>query len=370
MGSLITSPIHKGETPKLTLGELSGKEFPEIETPILYSWRVDLEGSRTFAHVKELKVFFKFSDTEKVSIKEITPEREREEKANLTLSLIPNFVSVSFPLNDKQVTGIKTPEGGDWTFFDIALPDKPILSLWGYLVVEFQRAAEGKRVSVRMQIEPDFYYKRRILKSERPQHKPVIEYLDVSANTKTIRPYDPKIGKPTLDNPDEERIREYDWKGAEGILKKKPGIRNVALRTETFSLLLSRLQEKIPPEEYSEVMRRAGFKIGENFVDDMMHKDIKLTPNEWSDYDSAAGMGRYKFPKDKDEPQVIEVKNSFIAYDRHSEKPVCDFFCGYFEGGLGKIYGKRFIVTEEKCIAQEGVHSCVFKMREAKNTQA
>lgn len=369
MSNLITRPIHSGDLPKVVLAELLGDESPEIEKPILYRWRVDLEGSRKFTHVRELKVVFKFTDKE-VSIREFAPKREQEEKATLTISLIPNIASVSLPFAYDTVTGRQTAEGVEWFYYGISLPDKPVSTLSGLLVAEFQRATKGKKISVQMVIEPIFYGKK-LFRSNSPARQPAIESTLVSDHTKDIRPHD--TDSPKLIS-DDKGMQYYEWEILEGILKKDPGIRNVALRTETFSLILSGLREKIHPEKYQEAMRSAGFKTGENFVEDMASRGQELKPEEWSDYDSAAGMGRFSFcdkdgniTKDKDELQKIKVKNSFIAYDRHSDEPVCDFFCGYFEGGLGKIYNEKFIVTEEECQAQGG-DFCVFTVRKAKNT--
>jgi predicted hydrocarbon binding protein len=370
MSNLITKPIHSGELPKIVLAELLGDESPEIEKPILYSWRINLEGSRKFAHVREVKVVFKFTDKE-VSIREFAPKREQEERATLTINLIPNVASVSIPITDDKVTGRQTAEGVEWIFYDIPLPDRPVSTLSGLLVAEFQRATRGKKISVQMAIEP-FFYGKKLFRSKSPTRQPAIESTLVSDHTKDIRPRD--TDSPKLIS-DDEGIQDYKWERWEGILKKDPGIRNVALRTKTFSLLLSSLREKIPPEKYQKAMWSAGFKIGENFVEDMAYRDRELTPEEWSNYDAAAGMGRFSFydkdgdiTNDKDELQKIEVKNSFIAYGRHSNEPVCDFFCGYFEGGgLGKIYNEKFIVTEEECTAQ-GADFCVFKVRKAENT--
>lgn len=371
MDNLIEKRIEDVDDLKLALSELLGEKFPEIGKSSTYSWKIDLKGNKKFT-LLDVKIKFEFSDKNIVTIRKIKPQSEEEKKGTILFSPIPGYLSVSAPLKIQKIITEPIPGGAKYTFFGINLPDTPEVRLEGELEVEFLKGAEEKEISVQMLIAPSFYrLKYWKWKKEHPDRQPYISYDLVTKHTKAIKPYDGKLGKPSSAKPDEERIQEYNWETKKGVLIKQPGIRNVALRTETFALILSYLQNSIDLDKYREVMHNAGFKIGETFMNDIMDKTGKMFQlTEWRDYDSAAGMGRYEFKKDEEgKLRQIVIENSFIAYDRSSNEPVCDFFCGYFEGGLKRIYGKSFFVKEEKCIAKNDL-SCVFEVSDPATAHA
>lgn len=360
---LLDEPIRFGDAPSVILADLSGWARPRIDKPIAYKWRIDLKGSKQCTCLRELKVSLKFSDNSLVTTREIKPSRsEVEEKATLTFSIIPNFIQATLPVTDNKFIGRITPEGAEWIYKDIDLPEALSQSIIGGIVVEFFERADGKKVKIGMRVEPDFC-KKSITGWKSVPNQPIIEYQNVMEHCSDIIPYNPIYGPSSYDSPDEERIQEYEWVIDEGILKKMPGIRNVALRAETLAILFKEIQKSLPEERYREVMRAIGKKTGENFIANLENRlKRKLTLKEVSDYDSAAGMGRYIF-HDTQELHKIELKNSFIAYGygMQSKQPVCDWFAGYFEGMLEMLNNQRFFVTEEECIAR-GDPFCTFNV--------
>ncbi len=347
----------------MSLAELSGDTRPPVDNVIHYSWRVNLVGTKEYDRIEHLKISFCFSCDGQpaenlVSIREIVPMRESEEKAKISLTILP-LVQVSLPVIDERVIGRICPEGAEWQYLNIELPNSLSICVMGAVAVAFQNVADSRKFRIGVHIEPSFCGKQYGLRVKRPQNQPRIASHMVSNICKDIIPYDPVLGRRSLDSPDTERILEYDWEIDEGILKKAPGIRNVALRAETLSLWLSELRENMKYEDYERGSRAAGKRIGKSFIDNIERTlNRKLTLEEWSDYDSAAGMGKFIF-HGSPRPERIVVKNSFVAYNRKSNTPVCEWLSAYFEGALEAIFKMSFSVLEKECIAK-GDQNCVF----------
>lgn len=360
---ILDKPVRAGDAPSVIIGDLSGLTRPKINELMAYTWRIDLKGSKQCTCLRTLKVSLRFSDNNLFSVREIRPSKnEVEEKATLTFTLIPNVIQATLPVTDDKFTGRITPEGAEWVYKNIHLPEALSQSIIGGLIVEFYDRADGKRIKIGMRVEPDFG-KKCITGWKSVPNQPVIECQTVMDHCSDIIPFNPIYGCPSPTAPNKERVQEYEWVVDEGILEKAPGIRAVALRTETLSILFKEIQRSLSEEQYRKIMRNIGKKTGANFINNL--KDYlkrKPTLKEVSDYDSEAGLGRYIF-HNAQELQKIEVKNSFIGYgyELQSKQPVCDWFVGYFEGILEQLNNQRFSVTEEECIAK-GDPSCIFNV--------
>jgi predicted hydrocarbon binding protein len=372
---LIDDSIQVGKAPSLALDLLAGTRRPEIGKPTEYIWRVGYKGSTKYTYLKKLKVSLTFQPKPPFVIKEIIPSEKEVKKGEVQAALEFRFATLSsgfkaiFPLNIKEISTKITPEGAEWIFNDIQLPEDLYDCISGGIAVDFLEEADAKKFKIGMRIEPEFCRKGIFgMGYKFSPDQPRIEHLTVADHCKDVIPYDPKYGPSSYDSPDKERIHEYAWEIEEGILKrgilgKKSEIRIVGLRAKTLSILFKEIQKSLPEGRNREFMRATGREIGKSFVSDA-EKCLGQKPSlkQWSDVDSIAGMGKFSF-YDAQNLQTIEVKNSFIAYDGPlSEKPVCDWLAGYFEGVLEKLSNERFVITEEKCIA-EGASRCIFSVR-------
>ena len=344
------------------LYNLFGEESPQVNSLQAYVWKVQLKCGKEYSYVEELQIDFSFVDhldTAHFSLEDYVPQREREEIATLTLTPIPQ-ISVSIPISHEKIHTSKTPSKITWIFKDINLQDSHDFSktFEGAVGVKFSSKSAYHHIFIAMTVIPKFSKKRYFRKLEYCISPPKIEAKNVKDECKPIVPWDPKRGEADRDNP-MKRIFKYDYIIDQGTLYKGD-IRNVSLRAKTLAIFFNTLKTGLSEDLYYKSAKNAGREVGKNFVEEL-EKVLGHRPTikEWFDYDSSAGMGRFEMNDEKD---TIIVENSFTAYEIKSDKPICSFLEGYFEGILPEIRGKaNIIVTETKCIAK-GDKECVFKI--------
>ena len=345
---------------------VSGEARPEINEINEYRWRLSVSGNNKYHHIKELRVDFSFVnhlDTTHVEISDYIPRKETKELAIMNVSLVPKTISVSVPINrDKIITEQSSSKIG-WIFKDIDLSKSETATetFEGVVTARFYPESIDKRIVVAMNVVPDFYEKNIFRRRKSCPSSPRIVDKEVKENCTQIIPGDPAIGIAGDARPDNERILKYTYIIDQGILEKGLGekaIRNVSLRAETLAIFFDVLKNGLVEESYYKLSKDAGKHVGTNFVKDL-EKILGHRPTikEWFEYDATAGMGRFEM---NDEKNAIIVKNSFTAYKIESDKPVCCFLEGYFEGILTEIFRKpNIIVTETHCIAK-GDKECIF----------
>ena len=352
----------------LELYQLSGEARPKINEINTYRWVLSVRGNNRYPHIEELRVDFSFVnqlDTAHIELIDYIPRREKEEKANLTLSMVPQIITVSIPISLEKIRTEKSASKIEWIFKDINLSESEIMtkSFEGAVSARFYPKSVDKRVIIAMNVIPLFCKKKIPFRKKPCSSPPKIEANEVKEICTEIIPGDPDRGYADLGRPNNERILEYKYIIDQGILEKgmgKKAIRNVSLRAKTLAIFFKKLKNDLPADLYYKSTKAAGKEVGKNFVNDL-EKVLGHVPTflEWFDYDSSAGMGR--FDKTPEEDAII-VENSFTAYEIESDKPVCSFLEGYFEGILPKILEKaNVIVTETNCIAK-GDKKCVFKI--------
>lgn len=350
------------------LYQLSGEARPEINEIKTYRWALLIRGNNKYPRIEELRVDFSFVnqlDTAHVELIDYIPRREKEEKAILTLQIVPQIISVSIPLSQEKIRTERSASKIEWIFNNVDLSESETMTkpFEGVVSARFYPESIDKRITIAMNVIPLFCKKKIPFGKVYCPSPPKIEAKEVKENCTEIIPGDPERGYASFNRPDNERILEYTYIIDQGILEKgtgKEAIRNVSLRAKTLAIFFNKLKNDLPEDSYYKSTKAAGKEVGENFIKDLEKVlSHKPTLTEWFDYDSSAGMGRFEISDEKD---VIVVENSFTAYEIESDKPVCCFLEGYFEGILPKILGKaNIIVTETNCKAK-GDKKCIFKI--------
>jgi predicted hydrocarbon binding protein len=357
---------------KVELYQLSGEARPKINEINTYRWALLVRGNNRYPHIEALRVDFSFVnqlDTAHVELEDYIPRREEVEKANLTLSVVPQIISVNIPISHEKIRTERSASKIEWIFNNIKLSESETMSkvFEGVVSARFFPESIDKRITISMNVIPIFCKKKIPFRMNPCPSPPKIEAKEVKENCTEIIPGDPERGYAGFDRPDNERFLTYRYIIDQGILEKgtgKEAIRNVSLRAKTLSTFFDKLRRNMPLSDdlYHKNMKAVGREIGADFVNELETiLSRKPTLEEWSDYDASAGMGRFKIIDKK----KIVAKNSFNAYKNPSDKPVCvcSFLEGYFEGILKEIWGTTVIVTEISCIGK-GDKECVFKIEE------
>lgn len=348
------------------LYQLSGEARPEINEINAYRWALLVRGNNKYPHIEELRVDFSFVnqvDAGHIELIDYIPRREKEEKAILTFRIAP--ISVSIPINQEKIRTERSVSKIEWIFKDLNLSESETMTkvFEGVVSARFYPESMDKRITIAMNVIPLFCKKKILFRTEKCTSPPKIEANEVKEKCTEIISGNPERGYASFNRPANERILEYKYIIDQGILEKgeeEKAIRNVSLRAETLAIFFNALKNDLPEESYYKSIKTAGKEVGENFMK-ALEKVLghKPTHTECFDYDSSAGMGRFEMTDEKD---AIIVENSFTAYKIESDKPVCCFLEGYFEGILPKILGKtNIIVTETNCIAK-GDKNCIFKI--------
>jgi predicted hydrocarbon binding protein len=353
---------------KVELYLISGEARPEINEIKTYRWALLIRGNNKYPRIEELRVDFSFVnqlDTAHVELVDYIPQREKEEKAILTLSMVPQIVSVNIPISQEKIRTERSASKIEWIFNNVDLSESETMTkpFEGVVSARFYPESIDKRITIAMNVIPLFCKKKIPFGKVYCPSPPKIEAIEVKENCTEIIPGDPERGYASFSRPDNERIFEYKGITDQGILEMRMGkgtLRNVSLRAKTLAIFFNKLKNDLPEDLYRTLVKDAGREVGKNFVKEsekvLGHKP---TIEEWFFYDSSGGMGRFEITDKKD---AIIVKNSFNAYEIKSDKPVCNFLEGYFEGILPEVLGKpNIIVTEINCIAK-GDKECIFKI--------
>ncbi len=343
--------------------ELFGPTTPQIDKIHDYRWNLKIQGNKRNQYIKEMDVKFYFEGARPTAleIKEYIPTDTKTELTIVDVNI--TILTVHIPIVKEKIDVDKVDSAIKWNFKDIDLGKSDTFSelFEGVVTVIFSSDSKNEPLKIAMEIKPTFYKKYVPILGPRTlcMHTPIITLSDVTTKSKDITPYDPKDGKPG-DTPN-TRIYNYQYSIDDGVLKKGE-IRNVSLRAETLSRFFDKLRRSLPGNQCSKIIKEAGKEIGQNFIGDLKTKILnksKISADEWVYYDSSAGMGRFEVDKNF---KFIDVKNSFNAFNIHSDEPICHFLEGYFEGVLSILLEKEVSIDEVYCIAK-GDEVCRFKIK-------
>lgn len=362
MNDLIRDAI-KAERKNLKIDVLCifGESSPEIGKRHTYKWALKVTGNKNYRYIKELIIDINFYPEKEnyLHIIECRPEDESIDVGTFSIQG-PGGIGFNKPISIKKASCITKSTKASWIFNDINLNKNELFeeTIKGELDVEFTSDSKYGEVGFGISIMPTFV-KRKYYFRKYSFDGLSIDAFNVKDKCAKILPYDPVMGKPVEDSIN-KRIFKYTYYTEEGILLKG-AVRNVSLRAETLSNFLKYLRDHHKNEsECIKTFREAGRHIGSIFIFDFENKVLKRKAKiqDWIDYDSSAGMGRFLVDVRR---KKIEVKNSFEAFNISSDKPVCCFLEGYFEAILSTIYNKNITVCEEECIAK-GNKICTFKI--------
>lgn len=352
---------------KVDLYHIIGEARPKINEVNAYRWALEIRGSNKYHIIEELRVDFSFVNQiifPHINLIDYIPKRETTDITELTLSVPGGFISVKIPIREEKIKTEVTKSKIEWIFNDVDLSESETMTkvFEGVVIAEFFPQTIDTKINIEMNVIPIFSKRKILFGKEKLPSPPKIDASEVKMNCTEIIPGDPVRGIPDLNRPDNERIFVSRYIIDQGILEKgieNAAVRNVSLRARTLSMLFEKLRTGLP-ENYYKLIKDAGEEVGKNFIGEL-GKILGHMPTieEWIDYDSSAGMGRFKMSPEKD---AVIVKNSFNAYEIKSNKPACIFLEGYFKGILQEIFRKpKIIVTETSCIAK-GDKECVFKI--------
>ena len=324
-----------------------GDSSPDIRKTHTYNWALKVEGNNKYSHVQEMSVEFSFNPPNEnfFQIMECIPTEKTDKLADIRLNA--PILSVEIPIRKDKIKFEKiSPVNVKWIFKDFSLLENGSFNktFHGILTVKFTKESREREFKIWTRITPKFCEKKLYFRREYHLDSPKINYDEVMAASEKIIPFDPE----------NVEILGYKFIIDEGILKKGH-VRNVALRAETISYFFDYLRKNqdIGKEKCKQIIKEAGKITGQNFINEFENKILKHTPTieEWVDYDSTAGMGRFKVDEYR---QYITVKNSFVAYKIKSEdEPVCHFLEGYFEGILPTLLKEKVSISEIDCIAKD-----------------
>lgn len=361
---LETGHIRHGDEDLYIKLELFGSTRPQIDKIHDYRWNLKIKGNKNNQYIKEMNVKFSFEGAKPTAleIREFIPTKTKTELMTVDVNILTT-ISVHIPITQDKITVDKVDSAIKWNFRDIDLGRSDTFSelFEGVVTAIFSSDSKNEPIKIAMEIQPAFYKKK--IPIIGPWNvcvnTPIIKPIDVTNKCKDIIPYDPIEGKPGST----PIIKIYDYLYTDNGILKKGEIRNVSLRAESFSRFFDKLRRSLPENQCSKILKEAGKEIGQNFIGDLKTKILnksKISVDEWASYDSSAGMGRFEVDKNF---KIVTVKNSFNAFNTHSDKPVCHFLEGYFEGILSILLEKEVSINEIYCIAK-GDEVCRFEINE------
>jgi predicted hydrocarbon binding protein len=163
---------------------------------------------------------------------------------------------------------------------------------------------------------------------------------------------------------------------------------NVALRAYTVQRILRHVEQALGEGASSQLLRQAGRDCGESFAQELRAELIQLGENSivksgktsetfrkkldlWARYDSSTGMGVFDVSHVVLDGNLLKgrivIRNSFLAFDRHTESHTCSFLEGYIEGVVLHLVDVDTTVRETSCSSITGNGECVFEF--AKSAQ-
>ncbi len=159
---------------------------------------------------------------------------------------------------------------------------------------------------------------------------------------------------------------------------------NIAMRVETFHLMLDALLQRIARDSDSqyEALRDAGRRGGEDFADELNEifdtaselQDVISRVHSWAEFDSGAGFGTiHAVPVQSGSPRgYLRVVGDPFAKDgfpSDQRRDLKGFFIGYVEGVLSGIYNSATdLQGESRSMKWKGMtcrNPCVLRRRNA-----
>ena len=142
--------------------------------------------------------------------------------------------------------------------------------------------------------------------------------------------------------------------------------RMVLLRAETFTNI-QKSMEKVHGEEATAALYEAGIAAGHSSTIALMSKWDERGRNfidRWAEFYTSEGVGWFKLDEVKmNSDGTLEsflISQSFIANSYgESERPTCDFLCGFFVGVAEEAFGGSIACEEVECEAKGNSH-CKF----------
>ena len=141
----------------------------------------------------------------------------------------------------------------------------------------------------------------------------------------------------------------------------------VLLRDATFTNIQKSLERALGDEAKAELYE-AGISAGKGSAAALLGKWKERGQefiDRWSEFYGSDGVGWFKVNdirmNENAKVDYLQIDQSFIAESYgDSDRPVCDFLCGFFVGTLEEVFGEAYSCEEVECLVKGHAH-CVFR---------
>jgi hypothetical protein len=153
---------------------------------------------------------------------------------------------------------------------------------------------------------------------------------------------------------------------ATGVLfDRKIHARNISFRTDTVNAIL----RSVSLEKLFETGKGIGGDFYNCFQENLQQSgksNVKITTKieKWFDYDSSAGMGKFKCEAFEQQPfrLVLTITNPFTG-TCHDQNNICEFLKGYVVGFCELLFNRRYLAIT--CNWSTDLAACKFTITES-----